>query len=104
MDDDANQIQIGDERDLREFNEIFLSRLSDAITLQQTPDDISDLFYGKKTQVKSYVDPILCQKVEQTSTDKFFNILINLQTESNLYEAWERDHQTTVDNYEAVEG
>lgn len=37
-------------------------------------------------------------------TDKFFNIMVNLQSESDLYEAWERDHQTTIENYEAVEG
>ena len=47
---------------------------------------------------------MLLTKVEQTSSDKFFNILINLQAESDLYEAWEKDHQTTIDNYEAVEG
>ena len=46
LDDDAKQIQIGDERDLREFNEIFLSRISDALGSQ---DSISELFYGKKT-------------------------------------------------------
>lgn len=31
VDDAAHQYQIGDERDLREFNEIFLSRITDAI-------------------------------------------------------------------------
>jgi hypothetical protein len=35
---------------------------------------------------------MLLTKVEQTSSDKFFNILINLQAESDLYEAWEKDH------------
>ena len=30
IDDAAHQYQIGDERDLREFNEIFLSRITDA--------------------------------------------------------------------------
>lgn len=31
VDDAAHKYQIGDERDLREFNEIFLSRITDAI-------------------------------------------------------------------------
>ena len=104
IDDNGQQITIGDERDLREFNEIFLSRISDALSLSQTGDEIAELFNGKKIQVKAYVDPMLLTKVEQTSSDKFFNILINLQAESDLYEAWEKDHQTTIDNYEAVEG
>ncbi len=92
IDDNGQQITIGDERDLREFNEIFLSRISDALSLSQTGDEIAELFNGKKIQVKAYVDPMLLTKIEQTSSDKFFNILINLQAESDLYEAWEKDH------------
>ena len=30
VDDNENQILVGDQRDLREFNEIFLSRITDA--------------------------------------------------------------------------
>ena len=30
IDDNGNQIQIGEENDIREFNQVFLSRISDA--------------------------------------------------------------------------
>jgi len=33
IDDGGQEITVGDERDLREFNEIFLSRISDALCL-----------------------------------------------------------------------
>ena len=46
IDDNGQQITIGDERDLREFNEIFLSRISDALSLSQTGDEIAELFNG----------------------------------------------------------
>ncbi len=37
VDDDGHKYQIGDERDLSQFNEIFLSRITDAINAIEQP-------------------------------------------------------------------
>lgn len=50
VDDSANQYQIGDERDLREFNEIFLSRIQDAIKAVQNPKPAANTIFDNKTE------------------------------------------------------
>lgn len=50
-------------------------------------------------QVRNYVNPE-GKDQEQTSKDIYLNIMLDMQTESDIYAAWEKDHSTTVDNYE----
>lgn len=51
VDDSANQFQVGDERDLREFNEIFLSRIQDALKAAQNSKPQVSTTVDKKTEV-----------------------------------------------------
>lgn len=53
IDESAIQIQIGDERDLREFNEIFLSRISDAVKAVQSRLPYTNIFSSNARQESS---------------------------------------------------
>jgi hypothetical protein len=42
--------------------------------------------------------------VNHQSTSKFFNQLLNVQDERDIYAAWEKDHRGVIDDYEHTVG
>lgn len=67
-------------------------------------DEVSELFFGKLVNLKQFVDSTTNQPVVQKSEGRFFNQLLALHDESEIYAAWEREHRDTIDDYEHTVG
>jgi len=62
-------------------------------------DEISELFFGKLKSIRSYHDKDGSVKYLGDSNDKFFNVLLKVYQESEMYAAWDKDHCDFIDNF-----
>lgn len=67
-------------------------------------DEVSELFFGEKVEIKTYTDAATNETVVHKSNGRFFNQLLSLQDENEIYAAWEREHRDTLDDYEHTVG
>lgn len=67
-------------------------------------DEISALFYGKEVEIKTYFNAETNSNETHKSNESFYNILLNVQTDGDIYHAWEKDHRDTIDDYEHTAG
>lgn len=113
---------MGIERDIREFNDILISRIIDALDAQKkqysghtpTPgnpkepeesvNQMTDLLHGKSIQQRTYKDLQSGNDVKKTQSSNFFNIFLNMESESDIYTAWESDIYETINNFEHTPG
>ncbi len=62
-------------------------------------DEISDLFFGKFKSIRSYTSDGVTKHL-QNKDEKFFNVLLKVYNESEIYTAWDKDHREFLDNFE----
>ena len=116
VDDYGNKVEVGDERDIGEFNEIMIGRVIDAMNAQQdklagqdlTPNPdrpvavqieknaITELLHGKQIIVSSYEDARTGQLHTKKESDNFFHYQLHVQKFDSLLKAWENQHFDTV--------
>ncbi len=61
-------------------------------------DEISDLFFGKLKSIRSFARDGTTQFLEDRD-EKFFNVLLKVYQESEIYTAWDKDHREFLDNF-----
>ena len=61
-------------------------------------DEISDLFFGKLKSIRSFVSDGTTKFLEDRD-EKFFNVLLKVYQESEIYTAWDKDHREFLDNF-----
>ena len=66
-------------------------------------DEISDLFFGRFKSIRSYTSDGETKYLEEKD-EKFFNVLLKVYNESEIYTAWDKDHREFLDNFEPVQG
>lgn len=66
-------------------------------------DEVSALFFGKETEIKTFTNQEGKQETHQKES-KFFNQLLNVQDQRDIYAAWEQEHRGTIDDYEHTVG
>ena len=62
-------------------------------------DEIRQSFFGRITQVLRYEED--GQHKIRSHKDKFSNILLNVQSERDVYAAWEKAHSDIIENYQS---
>ena len=107
VDDLGNPIEIGDEKDIGEFNMMLVERLEEALNSRDQVNKsleqgrISQLFYGKHTEELSYFE-----KAKQVVTGKssaFGQINIDIE-QKDLYSGWASAYENFIEGYLAPEG
>lgn len=64
-------------------------------------DEISALFFGRFKSIRSYQDKSNGEiKFLDEKDEKFFNVLLTVVKESDIYAAWDKDHRETIENFE----
>lgn len=71
---------------------------------EESVNAITDLLHGKQMQYRVYRDLKTGQEVRKMNPSNFLNILLNVQSESDIYNAWEKEHRDTVEEYEHTKG
>jgi hypothetical protein len=66
-------------------------------------DEISDLFFGRFKSIRSYTSDGETKYLEEKD-EKFFNVLLKVYNESEIYTAWDKDHREFLDNFEPAQG
>ena len=61
-------------------------------------DEISDLFFGKLKSIRSFASDGATKFLEDRD-EKFFNVLLKVYQESEIYTAWDKDHREFIDNF-----
>jgi len=66
-------------------------------------DEISDLFFGKLKSIRSFTSDGVTKNLEDRD-EKFFNVLLKVYQENEMYTAWDKDHREFLDNFEPAHG
>ncbi len=66
-------------------------------------DEISNLFFGKLKSIRSFVSDGATKFLEDRD-EKFFNVLLKVYQESEIYTAWDKDHREFLDNFNYSHG
>jgi hypothetical protein len=67
-------------------------------------DEISELFFGKEVEFKSFTDARTNETIVKKTVASFGCTLLTLVDQTDLYSAWETDKRSTIDDYEYTIG
>lgn len=119
VDDYGNHIQIGDQKDVGEFNMILVARIEEGLKGKRSEEElliqlsgtqlnlaeqgiISNLFYGKQWELICAVEEDQ-SPVQLTNSGVFGQILVDVD-DKDLYTAWDSASFSTIEDFATPQG